>query len=252
MTLPTPRPKALQSPLASIAGIDDAWLAAREGARRAAVADGVVSTNGAGGTEGGNGLPTERPVDVVPPEPPPEEPPIAPPYGEALLVGAEALEQNPRQVKRFSNAFRLQLQLVLRSSSEPFTDDQLKALARWVAIRLRWGELAHAMDEEPALLGALERSAVNSEGSTNPPADVAEEHLKWVDPSMFPDLPALQAILRAGESGERISHLPFDRFIRIARRRSATRRTGCLRSARGASGVSAVSCTTARASISTR
>ena len=135
---------------------------------------------------------------------------------EALLVGSEALEQNPRQVKRFNNAFRLQLQLVLRSSSEPFTDHQLKALARWVAIRLRWGELAHAMDEDPRLLPALERWAGGAAESTDPPADVPEEHHRWFDPDGFPDLPALQAILRAGSDRERLSDLPFDRFIQIA------------------------------------
>ena len=217
VTLPTPRPRALQGLLASIAGIDPAWLSARENARRGDL-DVVVGTGHAsGGSNGGSARPIEPSGDVAPlPPEPPAEASDSTAVWEALLVGAEALEQNPRQVKRFNNAFRLQLQLVLRSSTEPFSDDQLKALARWVAIRLRWGELAHAMDEDPRLLAALERSALEDESSPKAPADVAEEHQKWVDPSTFPDLPALQAILGAGESGERISHLPFDRFIRIA------------------------------------
>jgi hypothetical protein len=215
VTLPTPRPKALQRLLASIAGIDEVWLRERESAHREHAVVGGRGPDVPIEDGGGTVAQDETTDEASLPEPPPEAT-DSPAVWEALLVGAAALEQNPRQVKRFNNAFRLQLQLVLRSSTEEFTDDQLKGLARWVAIRLRWGELAHAMDEEPGLLGALERSASNDGGPVTEPADVSEEHRKWLDPGTFEDLPALQAILRSGTDGERLSGLPFDRFIRIA------------------------------------
>jgi hypothetical protein len=49
------------------------------------------------------------------------------------------LEGNPRQIKRFDNAFRLQLMMALAAGTPglSFTLDQLVALGRWVAIRLR-------------------------------------------------------------------------------------------------------------------
>jgi hypothetical protein len=46
--------------------------------------------------------------------------------------------------------------------------------------------------------------------------DVAVENRKWFDPVQFPELPLLQGILRTTSDGERLSRLPFDRFIRIA------------------------------------
>jgi KAP family P-loop domain len=214
VTLPTPKPKALQDLLGSIAGIDEAWLRERQSARRAEISPVAVVPGKPDGSGDGGGPKVEHEDETPPPEPPPEAT-DSPAVWEALLVGAEALEQNPRQIKRFNNAFRLQLQLVLRSSTDEFTNDQLKGLARWVAIRLRWGELAHAMDEEPELLAALERSALVGD-ATRPSAEVPEEQRKWLDPGEFAELPELQAILRSGNDGERVSRLPFERFIRIA------------------------------------
>ena len=57
---------------------------------------------------------------------------------------------------------------------------------------------------------------MKGDGAIDPDDGVSEEHRKWLDPAKFEDLPALQAILGAGTDGERMSDLPFDRFIRIA------------------------------------
>jgi hypothetical protein len=217
VTLPTPKPKALERLLASIAGIDESWLRQRETARHSPTGTGALlaTSEVSDESQDGPGIATEASVDAPLPQPSPDAA-DTPAVWEALLVGADALEQNPRQVKRFNNAFRLQLQLVLRSGSGEFTDDQLKGLARWVAIRLRWGELAHDMDEDEGLLAALERSATKDEGGVDPAVDVAVENRKWFDPVQFPELPLLQGILRTASDGERLSRLPFDRFIRIA------------------------------------
>jgi len=70
------------------------------------------------------------------------------------------LAGNPRQVKRFDNAYRLQLHVALNSERPPqFTPAQLAVMAKWVAIRLRWPSLATAMDANPELVEALEKHA---------------------------------------------------------------------------------------------
>jgi len=80
-------------------------------------------------------------------------------YAESEVL--RLLERNPRQVKRFVNAFRLQLHV---ASCTPgctldFTREQLIALGKWVAVRLRWPRLAQALDRNPSLMKALERKA---------------------------------------------------------------------------------------------
>ncbi|MCH7841030.1 MAG: TolC family protein, partial [Planctomycetes bacterium] len=58
------------------------------------------------------------------------------------------LERNPRQVKRFDNAFRLQLHVAsnARGTGLSFDVDQLIAVGKWVAIKIRWPELALALN----------------------------------------------------------------------------------------------------------
>ena len=214
VTLPTPQPERLQGLLASIAGIDEAWLRDRAIARLGdAGPDG--SCRRPRGSGGGGGLTADATADGAPPEPPPEAT-DSPAVWEALLVGAEALEQNPRQVKRFSNAFRLQLQLVLRSSSERIYGRPAEgpgALGRDPA------PLGRARARDGRGTGAARRArTISAEGRRRDRSRrcVSAEHRKWLDPAEFEDLPALQAILGAGDDGERMSDLPFDRFIRIA------------------------------------
>jgi hypothetical protein len=70
------------------------------------------------------------------------------------------LEPNPRQLKRFDNAFRLQLRVASDSdSSLEFERDELRALGKWVVLRLRWPDLAQAIDADPSLLQRLEAYA---------------------------------------------------------------------------------------------
>jgi len=76
----------------------------------------------------------------------------------AELVALDFLERNPRQLKRFDNAFRLQLHVANRTTGNglDFSPAQLVTLAKWVAIRLRWPLLAEDLDSEEGLLLALE------------------------------------------------------------------------------------------------
>lgn len=138
----------------------------------------------------------------------------------AMQEGAACLERNPRQVKRFNNAFRLQLALASGAFQVTFTRDQLGALARWVAIRLRWGALAHAMDDDPQLLGALEREANGRrEVSRVNAADSLRQRKRtpeWFSEKAFPDLPELRKALRVGRRSQAISQLPFEAFLQIA------------------------------------
>jgi hypothetical protein len=139
---------------------------------------------------------------------------------EAMQEGAACLERNPRQVKRFNNAFRLQLALASGAFQVTFTRDQLGALARWVAIRLRWGALAHAMDDDPQLLGALEREANGRrEVSRVSAADALRLRKRtpdWFNEKKFPDLPELRKALRVDRKAQAISQLPFEAFLQIA------------------------------------
>jgi tetratricopeptide (TPR) repeat protein len=121
------------------------------------------------------------------------------------------LSANPRQIKRFDNAFRPQLYV---ASADPAADlkyevDQLIALGKWVAIRLRWPDLAKDLDKEPFLIDALEAHANGTEAAeTVAPEEIArlrdayprwfaDRHLRTVAPGQQQQAalaPALQRV----------------------------------------------------------
>ena len=123
------------------------------------------------------------------------------------------LEGNPRQIKRFDNAFRLQLMMAL-AASDPgltFSLDQLIALGRWVAIRLRWPALATELDEERYLLRNLEARANSATLPDDAPtkAMLAERH-RWFEE------PDVTDALKEPNSQRRMSEIPFDAFLPVA------------------------------------
>jgi len=123
------------------------------------------------------------------------------------------LEGNPRQIKRFDNAFRLQLVTALAAGAAlSFTLDQLVALGRWVAIRLRWPALATALDEEPDLLRTLEARAngVTSSDYRSTRTIVAEWG-RW-----FTEEPDLTEELKETNLQRRMSEIPFEAFLPVA------------------------------------
>ena len=93
-----------------------------------------------------------------------------------------------------------------------FTLDQLVALGRWVAIRLRWPALATALDEEPKLLRNLEARA-NSAALPNdaPTKKLLEEWHRW-----FEEEPALTNTLREPNVDRRMARIPFEAFLPVA------------------------------------
>jgi hypothetical protein len=137
----------------------------------------------------------------------------------AMQEGATFLEPNPRQVKRFNNAFRLQLNLAARSFDVTFSPDQLGALARWVAIRLRWAELAHDMDDYDDLLWALETVANVPTPDAADAVRLARQKVRtptWFTEDDFPELPELLSALKAERPEQQVSRLPFGSFVRAA------------------------------------
>ena len=121
------------------------------------------------------------------------------------------LEPNPRQVKRFHNAFRLQLYIANeeRAAGFTFTNDQLYALARWVAVRLRWPTVADLLDREPWLVAALEASA------NDLPQGPEDDAARTAHPILFQD-DELLAVLTEPVPARRLSRLPVDAFLPVA------------------------------------
>jgi hypothetical protein len=121
------------------------------------------------------------------------------------------LPRNPRGVKQFDNAFRLQLHVAngTPGSKLDFSFDQLIAIGKWVVLRLRWPDLAHAIDADNALLARLEEWA-NANNGEYAEAERATALSPWVDDG------ELVQLLRDVVDARRISHLPLDSFVRIA------------------------------------
>ena len=82
-------------------------------------------------------------------------------FKEARRDAADYLQRNPRQIKRFDNAFRLQIRLASRLSDGRDADlrRDLRALGKLVALRMRWPGLADDLDRDPRLLPELEGHA---------------------------------------------------------------------------------------------
>ena len=119
------------------------------------------------------------------------------------------LPRNPRELKRFDNAFRLQLHVAnsTNDGSLDFRRPQLVALGKWVALRLRWPDLAAALDADPSLLKALERSA---NGEATPDDTHNKRHADWLADD------ALRSVLAEADDSLLISALPLTTFLRVA------------------------------------
>ncbi|MCH8110012.1 MAG: hypothetical protein IIB15_07770, partial [Chloroflexi bacterium] len=114
------------------------------------------------------------------------------------------LSQNPREVKRFYNAFRLQLLVAyLMLGREVLSPDWLKILAKWVALRLHRPRLAEDLDREDWLLGALETYANGDH--VLPDTPLANRYKRW-----FEDEDLRKAL--KGTSGERLAPY-FKKFL---------------------------------------
>lgn len=236
VTLPTPTPAALEVLLRNIAGFPSTTGPDNQGEInrfRQAILDAVraVGTDdrsaviaAARGVEQGAPEASKRAAawarqSVLSAYPAPNAT-ESPEVWDAMRLGAACLELNPRQFKRFNNAFRLQLNLAARSGGVTFSADQLGGLARLVAIRMRWSLLAHAFDEYPSLLAALEREANGRRFIARISAAEAAAQRKatpmWFDATTFSELPALLEVLRVDHAAQAISRLPFEAFVRIA------------------------------------
>ena len=134
---------------------------------------------------------------------------------DAEFSALKHLERNPRQVKRFHNAFRLQLYV---ANADPlvlfdFTPDQLIALAKWVTVRLRWPEFGDDIAEQPELLTVLEATA--NEDALSPQQQEVRDVLKARHGRWFDD-EALCKVLLEKRRERRIDSLPLDTFLRVA------------------------------------
>lgn len=233
VTLPTPNQAGLDRLLQEAAGIQpapdpehDAQIAAIARAMETQIAAIAASDRTRRNAE------LNRIVAGVPPEqrtaarlaraavrstlPPPK---IAddPRMWEALKTGADCLEPNPRQRKRFNNAFRLQFYLAQDLS---LRREQFAALAKLVAIRLRWPRLANALDEHPDLFRTLERLANGRSRVTDIDGRTAAAQRRrtpeWFDESRFKDLRDLCQILKVDHAEAAISRLPEEDIPRVA------------------------------------
>jgi hypothetical protein len=119
------------------------------------------------------------------------------------------LERNPRQIKRFDNAFRLQLHVASNTPGSvlDFNIDQLVALGKWVALRLRWPGVAKAIDEDPDLLVRLETYANEDRDAGS---EIAEEEFRTylADPKVL-------RVFREPIESRRMSSLPLASFLRV-------------------------------------
>jgi hypothetical protein len=125
------------------------------------------------------------------------------------------LGANPREIKRFDNAFRLQLYVANQDPDRrlDFSFEELVTLGRWVALRLRWPAFAKAVDDEPRLLPAVEAD-VTQKPSQLPGHEVdrlRKTYGRWFDNA------DLAAFIRDDQGGKLkpISTLEPATFLRI-------------------------------------
>lgn len=218
VTLPEPKLERLRGLLRSVSGNEGQNGRQPQGQAIAVGAGSNGSTPDAVGT--GVGVSTGGEASLVgsiDDEPPPQ-PDDSEEVTKAIEVGAEYLERNPRKVKRYNNAFRLQFHLASRSND--LTKEQLNALARWVAIRLRWDELAKVMDDEPDLLRALEVAANDKRAQSTKDREMLDAqmlaHPKWFDGKAFADCDELMKALASPSKKTDISRLPFEDFLQVS------------------------------------
>jgi KAP family P-loop domain len=125
------------------------------------------------------------------------------------------LGSNPREIKRFDNAFRLQLYVAIEDPEcrLEFSPEEFVTLGRWVALRLRWPGFAKAIDDRPELLLALEATANDSEIAipANELDDLRETYGRWFGSA---DLLAFLVDEEAPQS-RRVSTLEPGSFLRI-------------------------------------
>jgi hypothetical protein len=132
--------------------------------------------------------------------------PDSPDIVRAERAALDHLEANPREVKRFDNAFRLQVYVANRTPDVKldFGGRQLTALAKWMVLRVRWPELAGLIDEEPDRLARLERWALGERGDRiYPPLDA------WLG------VPEVMALIGPDGDELRLSELPLEGILRV-------------------------------------
>ena len=78
---------------------------------------------------------------------------------EAIRWGIQMLDPNPRDIKRFINVLRLQLLLSNRLLLGDLPRPNLRQIAKWTAMHIRWPHLSAAINAEPELLTDLEQLA---------------------------------------------------------------------------------------------
>lgn len=88
------------------------------------------------------------------------------------------LDLNPREIKRFRNAFRLQLHVANRADGHDLSFDRgdLIMLGKWVVLRFCWPDLCAAIDRDPELLRRLEEACFDGgEGE-----GLSEQEAEWL------------------------------------------------------------------------
>jgi KAP family P-loop domain len=133
----------------------------------------------------------------------------------AEVAALSHLELNPRQAKRFHNVLRFQLH-VAAAQGTTFDPEQTLALARWVALRVRWPALADDLDREPGLLKVLDAAAneekIGEDDWTEEELRIREHYSDWFDDGQ------VTGVLLVSKEGEarRVSRLPLDDFLTVA------------------------------------
>ena len=123
------------------------------------------------------------------------------------------MEPNPRQIKRFDNAFRLQLYVAVEDPDcqLEFTLEQLVALGKWVLMSLRWPELTEDIGQEPQLLATLEAEANEKGSAANAELErLMPDYQRWFENRQVAEL------LKAAEGEPRVTQLEPGSFLRCA------------------------------------
>jgi KAP family P-loop domain len=112
-----------------------------------------------------------------------------------VLMVAPALDNNPRRIKQFLNAFRLRAVIASRTGLFAAPEDPaqtgltLERLGKFVAIGLRWPALIEDLEEHRALLDELQAYALDEKPAAREPSEAAKFWINHTD---------LLRLLRAG------------------------------------------------------